>query len=383
MFQNGTPLLIAILLVLGLSQGCQSGNGEQGEVVWLPLIFSVDDGRKIKTSICMKVRQKLYSPDQAPWSRFKGAARGSPEAELVAVIAALENQDETRLYELSHPRLGRDPKLFERQVRLMPVAKNIEIQIQKVLGYLRFDDLMFFIVKDTGSDYRTFEFARQEGGEVGFLPYGTEGPAFSGVQKIASTIVFDLVLSDWGSWKRATPVYCSEARNREATHRVVLADDPSSESAVELLLTGRSLAASDDVAPDAALRERISSLQEDLEARRLEEFLGGLTEGGSAFVGSMLREATEEEVRRYADSIVTLEPFFVLDADPLFIVYARTARHGVQGLYFLREEGDTFKWANSYSVMPLDGLLIGTFTKAAKEDVPFESWKIDGAGGAP
>ena len=92
--------IIAICLVL---LGQQSGTwAEEEHVGELPFVFS-QEGTEIKTSACLRLREKVYS---IPWNSFSKEARSEPETLLTGTIAAMQNKDSASFRKMSHPMFG-------------------------------------------------------------------------------------------------------------------------------------------------------------------------------------------------------------------------------------------------------------------------------------
>ena len=102
------------IIAIGMVLLCQPSDAwaQEEHVVELPILFS-QEGIDVKTSVCLRVREKVYDAARAPWATFP--SQTSPETYLTETIAAMVNKDNSRLMELSHPRLGRDPKKFQKQ----------------------------------------------------------------------------------------------------------------------------------------------------------------------------------------------------------------------------------------------------------------------------
>ena len=77
-------VITAIGLIL-LSQHWGAWAGEEREVAF-PLIF-FQERTEVKTSACLRVREKVYDPDRAPWNSFRNQARTEPETLLTEMIA--------------------------------------------------------------------------------------------------------------------------------------------------------------------------------------------------------------------------------------------------------------------------------------------------------
>ena len=373
--------IIAIGLIL-LSQHSGAWAGEERDVA-IPLIFDHDDGTEIKTSACLRVREKVYSADVAPWTSFRSQARSEPETILTETIAAMQNKDSARLKESSHPSLARDPQKFQKQAPTY--FRHVEgLKRGNVWGYYRFADRLVFLFKlDFRRNYFTqFPFARGETGKFGLLPYGE-----------TVSLPFDFVStwfhSDWGPYKTRSPVYCTPSLLKRMTHKVPLdkrfdkrlerygsypLDPPA-----ELLLIGRNFTDKEiKDQPYAALRDKFSALNDALKAGRWDEYFDILTEHGRKRLEGPFLGGQEEERKIYAERILTQEPFYVFNADPVFIVFTRAGSSGIRVRFFVPDKKGQFRWANASYVTSFDRIF-RVFTKAAGEEKPFDSWKITGS----
>lgn len=369
-------LLVGLLMaVLGLSGGTSAA--EEERVAALPLVFPVER-TDVKVSACLRVREKTYGADRAPWPRFKHQARASPETALTQTIAAMLDKDESRFGELSHSRPPRDSEAYQKQVSgYFEIMERLKLG--DVWGYHGFGDhLVFFMEVDSGGGpfFTRFAFEREETGRLGFLPEGSESLTY---QFVAAW--FD---SAWGPAQGQSPAYCPPSLTARMTHKVRLEDaGRPGEPAPELAFMGRIVTGTDaDGEPYIALRDTISTLMTALRSGRPDDFFDGFTERGRTRVGDWYESAQETERRRYFEDVekhLGQDPFFVIDAEPVFIVYTRPAASGIRALSFLRDESGRFRWANAAYATTIDALFKGRrFLAAASEEPPFASWKIDG-----
>lgn len=371
-------LVVAINLILR-GQHLAAWAGEE-HVVEFPLVFP-KERTEIKTSACLRVRERVYSADRAPWNSFVNEAQAEPESLLTKTIAAMQNNDIALLKELSHSRLGRDPLKFEEEasgyLRLFG-----DLQLGDVWGYYAFSDLLVFyfqVLAQSQPFFANFSFVREEMGSFGFLPYGT--------RSLTMQFVGDWFQSDWGPGKGQTPVYCRPSLLERMTHKVPLDKrmDKRLDNAVrplasppELLFIGRNFTDAEmEEGPYSALRDKIASTKDALKAERMSEYFDGFTEHGRKKVGDWFLAAQSEERQKYVDSILTHEPFYVINADPLFVVYSKTKSYGIQALYFVRDENSRFLWANAAYGTVYDSIFKGNgFIEAASGEKPFERWRI-------
>ena len=87
---------------------------QEETIVEIPLILRIDEVY-IKTSSCLRIKEKVYPTGHATWEQFNTMAQDGPEKALKDTISAMLDKDGPRLKELSHPEFGRDPEQFEQQ----------------------------------------------------------------------------------------------------------------------------------------------------------------------------------------------------------------------------------------------------------------------------
>ena len=93
-------VLIATMLAAGIANAVQA---EEEKPVAVPLIYPHSQEGVNATSACLQIKEKVYSPERAPWESFKDTAQEVPEHALVETITAMQQKDVSRLKELSHP----------------------------------------------------------------------------------------------------------------------------------------------------------------------------------------------------------------------------------------------------------------------------------------
>lgn len=362
------------LALLSLHSGTWAGEERDVE---LSLIFD-QEGIEIKTSACIRVREKVYGAAGVPWPKFRAEAQTEPETLLTETFAAIQNKDIVRMKELLHPQAIQE---FQEQASaIFPIFEGL--QLGDVWGYYRFADRLgfFFQVNPTGKPFFTdFAFVRDETGNFRFLG--------DMIRSLTLQSVSDWFQSDWGPAKIRPPVYCTPSLLKRMTHKVRLdreldkrLDHESHplDSPAELLLIGRNFTDTDiENQPYAALRDKILALKNALRADQLGEYFDGFTERGRKRVEAWFLGAQEEERRKYVESFLAQEPFYVFNADPLFVVYTRTESSVIQVLYFVRDKNGQFRWANAAYATIYDTIFKSRrFAEAASEEKPFDNWKI-------
>lgn len=345
--------------------------GEE-HVVELPIVFS-KEGSEVKTSVCLRVRQKVYDAPLAPWTSFKRQAQTGPEKFLIETISAMVNKDGMRLRELSHPQLGRDTQKFQTQASAY-FRHFGALKLREVWGYIRFGDFLAFFLQlnfQGTSGFVAFPFARQEAGNFGFLPYKTDN--------LTLRLVNGWFNSDWGPGTSQRPTYCIPSLLEGMTHKVTLnnAIRPSDFSP-ELLFSGKDITGNEkNGQPHAVLRDKMSALKNALNAGRMGEYFDGFTERGRQRIEPWFFAAKEKDRRKYVESFVSQEPFYVINAEPLWVVYTRTGSSGVQALYFIQDKKGKFRWTNAVYGSTIDRIFKSDrFIAAASSEKPFDNWRI-------
>ncbi len=259
-------LLIAISLT---TPGC----AQQEQVVEIPIIFSQGDV-EMKTSTCLRIREKTYGTKSAAWKHFKNTAQAGPEKALTETISAMQNKNAPRLKALSHPEFGRDPKKFKEQASTY-FQQFAVFQIGDVKSYLKFDNLVVFFVQveygEGKSHFADFSFMYDENANYDFLPYK--------IKSLVLQLAGDWFRSDWGPAKNKTASYCKPSLVSKITHKVVLDHGIHKDSAAELLLVGLNLHDTNKKSvPYADLLHQIASMKRAIKSNKLDDFFDGFTE---------------------------------------------------------------------------------------------------------
>ncbi len=336
--------------------------------VEIPLTYS-EGAMAVETSACLSIQEKTYAPELSDWKNFKNMTQAGPEKALIETVTAMQRKDGSRLKELSHPEFGRDPKQFEEQASAY-FSQLEAFQVNKVSSYSKFDNLVVFFVRLTSNDkagFADFPFMYDEHGNFGFLPYKSKS--------LALDLTRDWFQSDWGPAKSKSPSYCGPSLLNKVTHEVALEEANHSDSAAKLLLVGNKL---DNNGRYAELCKQITNMQEALSHNRLDEFFDGFTEHGKKRNREWFVGETDERLRtQYIENFVAQAPFYVFDADPIFVVYTRTKSSTVKVLYFVQQGEHQFKLAGESVGSSFDRIFKSkSFIKAASEEQPFNNWKI-------
>jgi len=339
----------------------------QGErPVAVPLVISIED-QSIRTSACIPVIEKTYGSNKRPgWVEFKKSASHTPETALVRTIDAIKSKNKSAFIKITHEELGRDPVKMTQQMGAYMQQFEV-VQIGDVKGYLKFDNFLVFWVAvnfQGRSTFVDFAYALDDKGEYRFLPYRTSDLGFRAIMNWGR--------SKWGSTNETATGYCTQSELLDTTYAVPFDKaDKYNMLAPKLMIRGASLA-SDSY---QGINKHFDSLMASLRAEDYKAYVAGMTQGGRQRIGDWLASASKEERQKYTDSILEQKPFFILDADPFYVVYVKTQSHGVQSFYMARDGGG-FKWANASYATPMDRIFKQEMVvRSASQQQPFQEWK--------
>jgi len=351
-----------VLLVIAFASGAWAADEQ---VVELPLIYS-QGGSEGKSCACLRIRERIYADS---WADFKNKAQSGSEKAFLETITAIQQKDSSRLKELSHPKFVRDSENFKMQTSAY--FKQFEVlQLSNVWGYYRLSDkIAFYIQLDYKgkSNFAGFPFVREESGKFGFF----RSPEAS----LQEQLVNDWFYSSWGPAKSQPPVYCQPSLIDKMTHDIALEETGQPDSQVRLLLIGSKL---DKDGTYAGLFGQIAKMKESLIHNRMDEFFDGFTEYGKKRNRDWFLSETEKNLRtQYIENFIAQEPFYVFDADPLYVVYVRTKLSIVAALYFVRQGEHKFRLTAESVGSSFDRIFRSKkFIDAASEEKPFNKWKI-------
>jgi hypothetical protein len=101
-----------------------------------------------------------------------------------------------------------------------------------------------------------------------------------------------------------------------------------------------------------------------------------MTAQGAVGLRQWYPSATQLDRDRYFGSLRSMKPFFLFDAAPLIVVYARTDE-GVQVLYFMSDANGKLLWTNSSHQSIGDEIFKkGALFAAATAERPFQALAI-------
>jgi len=187
--------------------------------------------------------------------------------------------------------------------------------------------------------------------------------------------------SDWGPLKNPEPSFCNpEDRNFNYKARW---------GGGELIFVGQDYTAEMyDEAGAAAVAMLFEQMQAELKAGSLSDYFSHFTERARKKYESWYDTETAELLKKqFVDNILAQRPVFVIDAEPIFVLYTRGTTHpvvalkgsegtsDVQVIYFVRQDGALQRVGDNMG-SAFDEIFQGTrFVDAALEEHPFSSWK--------
>jgi hypothetical protein len=208
------------------------------------------------------------------------------------------------------------------------------------------DGLTVFFARIAGTGrefFAAFVFAAHADGGWRFLPSQPDRPAF-----VLLRGWFD---ASWGPAHADIPTYCGSDLVARATHTASLGGWPGT-----LWLRGAAIdgAATDPAATGA--RAAVEQLKQAgaAGADGVSNLSARMTPQGGARFSRWLAAATPGDRAAYTGQFAALRPFFVFDASPLLVVYARTAAGRIEVLYFTRSEQGDLLWANASQMSSVD-----------------------------
>ncbi len=363
--------LISVIGLLVLV--CELANAEEARKVYLPLTFFAE-ARTLQTSACLQVTEHTYQ-DRQWWERATLSTK-TPEESFKGVIAAIRKKDHQSLLDLSHPTLGRDPELFDRQANAL-FQQFEKVQLVSVSRSFTFDGIAVFFAKfnlEGRSFFVPLSFAVDTSGGYKFLPYRTE--------IVTYTLVNDWFNSPWGPTETESPSYCTEKIIKKFTHKISLIalqkpNDKADASVLFLsgmpIINGKSLKGIVKQVMYAIETMKSTDLSK---VKGIDDFLKHLSLEGANRLKDWFATATQPERDRYKSELVDIEPFYVFDARPLVIIYGKT-KNSVQSMHFTANENNELLWTNSSHITVMDKVFkSGYLYDAALLDKPFSEIKI-------
>jgi hypothetical protein len=368
---GGHPIILALLMIL-IVQGLATAAAQTDKVTQLPITLPTW-AEPVRTSACLQVIERRYAAGTW-WENLKHNDEQADRA-FKAVIAALKHKDRDALWKLSDPDLGREAKQFEQQsTALFQQFQVLEI-VAVPLAY-EFDGLVVFYPKfrmQGQTVSASLAFAHRQDGTFGYLPYRTKMPTFE--------LVEDWFHAPWGPDKTDHPSYCLDEDVRRATHRVPLVSTSDGTDVSwhqsSLMLRGAPMDARGALAD---LAEQVKAVLEEMKASlsrgTIDEFLRHLDADGAKRTAQWYDSANDSDREIYRRRFVEQQPFFLFDAYPLDLVYAKTPDKALQVMYFVSSRNDLL-WTNSIHITIADKVFkAGPLARAALLEKPFSEFAV-------
>jgi hypothetical protein len=210
-----------------------------------------------------------------------------------------------------------------------------------------------------------FAFERSPDGKLQYAPCPERTAAYAAVRSW---------LSDPRAGDEFSPRCPPEVVER-ATHRVPFGPDPA--QAMALLLRGAPIEKPGDLRDTAdRVTAAIDGIERAVAAKDMRALQKHMAKKG-AEVAEWWRTASAQERAAHAEALTGLEPFFVFDASPLVIAYARQ-NGDIRMMYFVPAADGRLIWTNSALVTEADGLFKrGPLYESASLPNPFSNYRIN------
>lgn len=352
----------------------------------LPLVFFAE-GARIRTSACLEVSERRY-PATEKWTGF-GESADAEEQFVAAVVKAMQTRDKAALVAMTAPQQTKDAKKFDTQAEaFFQQFQRIEI-VGFPVAFELGDYLVFHGVFNANGRKVTapLMFQRNSAGQLKFLPLRTED--------VAVQLTVDWFVMNFNAGKQGEFDYCTSQELSRANYRANLsgaAATPQNRPAY-LHFRGEAIAAEPKTparpgtpekvtAPNSAVAQVWKNIQAETRKPTIAGLASLMNQGGSGRLQAWFSTATKEEQQMYRSSITNQEPFFVIDAGVLQVVYLKTTGGGpVQCAYFVTNTNSagkgTLLWTNSSHITISDQVYKrGPIYSASLESVPFASLQI-------
>lgn len=363
---------IAWVFLISSALLCATAGAQTGKVTQLPLTLPtwVDP---IRTSACLQVIERRYAAP-AWWGNAKDSDEPADRA-FKEVIAALRHKDRDALWKLSDPDLGRDAKQFDQQSSAL-FQQFQTIEIVAVPWAYEFDGLVVFYPKlrfQGQTVSASLAFAHRQDGTFGYLPYR--------IKRLTFELVEDWFHAPWGPDKTDHPTYCFDEDVRRSTHRVSLLTSSDGAQASwhpsALMLRGAPLEAHGALSDLAGQVKGVLDQMKALASRgAMDEFIRHLDPEGSKRTKQWYDTANDREREIYKRRLAEQRPFFLFDAFPLLVVYAKMPDNTLQVMYFVNSRNDLL-WTNSTHITVIDKVFkAGPLANKALSEKPFSEFAV-------
>ncbi len=340
-----------------------------GKSVYLPIVFH-SEAKDLLTGLCLGVKEYDYAENN--WWSKPATGVQKPEESFKVMLAAIKSKNKQALHELSHPEFGRDPKQFDQQAQAY-FQQFETIKISAIPVAYGFDGFFVFYVNmefNNKQAFVPFLFAVDKDGVYKFLPYR--------IDYIGYSFVNDWFSSSWGRGSEK-PEYCQTKDYKNSAYVYPLLSplagfDFPDKSRVFLKSTDLKKKSG----KNTVFKEIGAIIQKISTADVLKDGVGSVIkymspEGGGR-VKDWFAQAGNEEKSAYVNSLIKLDPYFIFDANPLYITYVSTPS-GVRVMYFVASGNSKPYWVNASHVTDLDKLFKkGEFYDSSLKKPPFGSF---------
>lgn len=120
----------------------------------------------------------------------------------------------------------------------------------------------------------------------------------------------------------------------------------------------------------------LDEMNTSLSRNAMDEFIRHLDSEGAKRTKQWYDGANDSEREIYRRKLVQQRPFFLIDASPLLVVYAKMPDNTMQVMYFTNI-GNNLRWTNSTHITIVDKVFkAGPLAKAALLEKPFSELAV-------
>jgi hypothetical protein len=320
------------------------------KVVYLPVIFHAHS-QLYQTGLCLNAEETNYL--EAAWWNEAVSKNQTVEDFFKKVIEAIKSKNRKYLAGISLIDEKSSKQNFDMQIQayieLFDTKKIISVSKSYYLG-----DMYVFNVKyeKNGNLYFSpFAFLKDKGHDFKFLLAGSIDSRYS-------------ILRDWlvYSWEKKKDFYCSDEQVKLMTHKFNFDANFSEKKYGSLFF--RKL---DDKNGKALqkINDFFGADFSDLDKLKNKIFKTD-AENFSAWISS----ASPHDKEIFSNTLKNLKPFFVIDADPLYVVYLNS-ENNIE-VYYLIEDSEKLFWVNGRYITAIDKIFKqGMMFDEAKQKKPF------------
>lgn len=315
---------------------------------FLPLIFGAES-KAVKTTACIKIKENLYG--NSKWWETQYAGGTSADIAFRKVITAIKRGDQQGLFQLSHSAEGRDSQQFDQQAKAYFKQLKISEIITVPVAY-ELEGLVAFYARikiGGGFIYAPFLFLKESNGGYGFLPYRTH--------KIGFGLLDYWFNSTWGYGVSENPEYCSSDQIDAANIKIELSSKPN-DLPFQLFVKGFSTNVQKLGKNDKIEINKIELFFNKLKSvnsnKGLDLYRGYFSSKGFEKIQEWYLSLSSDEKKIVFPLFFDHTPIYVINANPIFIVYTKTAK-GLDVIY-LDDSGKKIVWVNSSHITIFDSL---------------------------